>query len=168
MIKPVPAFLAVAAVAAFALAGCSSSGTRPPAATATSDPAATFPVTEDGTTVAARPTRIVSLSPTATDMLYSIGAGAQVVAVDKNSDYFGAPTKFGNPAPASDAPRSFDAYKPNAEAIAAISPDLVVISDDEGKIKEQLTALKIPVYTAPAAVTINDTYAQESALGALT
>src|SRR5439155_23643930 len=33
------------------------------------------------------PKRIVSLSPTATEMLYAIGAGKQVVAVDDQSNY---------------------------------------------------------------------------------
>src|SRR4030088_2638519 len=46
-----------------------------------------FPVTihqGDGSsiTLSARPIRIVSLSPTATEMLFAIGAGKQVVAVD--------------------------------------------------------------------------------------
>ena len=34
-----------------------------------------------------RPDRIVSLSPTATEMLFAIDAGDQVVAVDDQSDY---------------------------------------------------------------------------------
>lgn len=38
-------------------------------------------------TVEARPVAIVSLSPTATEMLWAIGAGEQVVAVDDQSDY---------------------------------------------------------------------------------
>ena len=38
-------------------------------------------------TVAKRPTRIVSISPTATESLFAIGAGKQVVAVDDQSDY---------------------------------------------------------------------------------
>ena len=38
-------------------------------------------------TITAKPTRIVSLSPTATEDLYAVGAGPQVVAVDKDSDY---------------------------------------------------------------------------------
>ena len=168
MIRPALTSIAALAIAAAALTGCSSSSTVTPAAPSTAAASETFPVTQDGTTVTAKPTHIVSLSPTATDVLFSIGAGAQVVAVDKNSDYFGSPTTFGNAAPAQTPPANLDAFKPNAEAIAALSPDLVVISNDENKVQEQLTALKIPVYVAPAAVTIDDTYKQETALGALT
>ena len=66
---------------------------------------------------AAQPRRIVSLSPTSTEMLFAIGAGGQVVAVDSNSNY------------PEDAPKTeLSAYEPNLEAIAAYKPDLVVNS----------------------------------------
>jgi iron complex transport system substrate-binding protein len=152
---------ATLALAAATLAGCGSGKAASPAgpAPSTSDTTdtGTFPVTVDGTTLTAKPARIVSLSPTATDMLFAIGAGPQVVAVDLNSHY-----------PATAPKGDLDAYKPSAEAISAKNPDLVVLSNDTNKIQEQLTALKIPVYLAPAANTLDDTYHQETALGALT
>ncbi|HEY1487716.1 MAG TPA: ABC transporter substrate-binding protein [Micromonosporaceae bacterium] len=146
-------------MATLALTGCASStrAAAPATPAAASTAAATFPATAGGTTVAAKPTHIISLSATATDMLYAIGAGSQVTAVDTNSDYPSAAPKG-----------TLDSYKPNVEAIAKDSPDLVVISDDENKIKESLTTLKVPVYVAPAAVTIADTYQQLTDLGALT
>nr|BFE77264.1 hypothetical protein GCM10020092_105650 [Actinoplanes digitatis] len=99
----------------------------------------------------------MSLAPTATEMLFAIGAGPQVTAVDDQSTY-----------PA-DAPKSeLSGFKPNAEAIAAKNPDLVVLSDDLNKIVDQLTKLKIPVLLAPAAKTLDDTYRQIDELGALT
>ncbi|NJC68695.1 ABC transporter substrate-binding protein [Planosporangium thailandense] len=98
--------------------------------------------------------RIVSLSPTATEMLYAIGAGKQVVAVDDQSDY-----------PAGVPKTDLSGLKPNAEAIASRNPDLVVVSDDTDKIVEQLKQLKIDVYVAPAAKTLDDTYAQLTELG---
>ena len=53
------------------------------------------------------PQRIVSLSPVHTEMLFAIGAGAQVVAVDELSNYPAA------------APRTtLSGYTPNAEAVA--------------------------------------------------
>jgi iron complex transport system substrate-binding protein len=107
--------------------------------------------------LAGRPEKIVSLSPTATEMLFAIGAGEQVTAVDDQSNH-----------PA-DAPKTdLSGFKPNAEAIAGRQPDLVVIANDTDKIKDQLTALKIPVYHAAAAVTLEDTYRQLADLGALT
>jgi iron complex transport system substrate-binding protein len=104
-----------------------------------------------------RPARIVSLSPTATEMLYAIGAGRQVVAVDDQSNY-----------PAGVPKTDLSGVKPNAEAIAGRDPDLVVISNDIDKIAEQLGKLKIQVYLAPAATTIGDTYAELTRLGELT
>jgi iron complex transport system substrate-binding protein len=139
------------------LAGCGKSGS--PAATPSSATGAapSFPATAGGVTLARRPTHIVSLTPTGTEMLFAIGAGTQVTAVDDQSNY-----------PA-DAPKTtLSGYQPNAEAIAARSPDLVVISDDSNKIKDQLTALKIPVYVMPAATSLDDTYSELAALGTLT
>ena len=169
MRRPVPtiasaAVLSALTLAGVGLAGCGSSGSTnaTPAASAPSSESVTYPVTEDGTTLAAKPTHIISMSPTATDMLFTIGAGSQVISVDKNSDFFGA-----NPPP-TPPPADIDAFQPNAETIAAKSPDLVVLSNDTNKIKEALVKLKIPVYMAPAAMTIDDTYHQMTALGALT
>ena len=104
--------------------------------------AAAFPVTVGDVTLSQKPTHIVSLSPTATDMLFAIGAGTQVVATDKNSD----DSDFHGQA--KPAKTDLDSYTPSAEAIAATNPDLVVISNDTNKIKDQLTTLKIPVYVA--------------------
>jgi iron complex transport system substrate-binding protein len=162
MKRPAPAALAMITIAALALAGCASSTTAKTAPSSAPSTAAVFPVTVDGTTVTAKPTHIVSLSATATDMLFAVGAGSQVVAVDKYSDY------FGDPKPATTPPANLDASNPSAEAISALGADLVVIANDTNKIQEQLTKLNIPVYLAPAAVTIDDTYKQETALGALT
>src|SRR5690242_12576136 len=80
-----------------------------------------FPVTikaANGTvTLPSKPLRIVSLSPTATEDLFAIGAGPQVIAVDDQSNY-----------PANAPKTKLSGYTPNAEAIAAYKPDLVVAS----------------------------------------
>jgi iron complex transport system substrate-binding protein len=105
--------------------------------------------------------KIVSLSPTATEMLYAIGAGDQVVAVDSLSTY-----------PAEVAPKvtKISAYEPSAEAILAYEPDVVLISNDMNKITEQLTSADpdIKVWTGAAAASLDDVYAQINELGALT
>ncbi len=116
-----------------------------------------FPVTVGAVTLAKRPEKIVSLSPVGTEMLWAVGAGPQVTAVDTNSTYPpGVPTS------------ELSAYQPNAEAIAAKSPDLVLVSTDINKIVDQLTALQVPVLMIPAAKTMDDTYTQLTDLGAAT
>jgi iron complex transport system substrate-binding protein len=101
--------------------------------------------------------RIVSLSPTATEMLFAIGAGSQVAAVDSNSNY------------PKEAPRTdLSAYQPNLEAIAGYEPDLVVYSDDPGELAAGLGKLAIPALAEPAAKSLDDTYAQIGQLGRAT
>lgn len=159
MSRRTSAFLtAVLAAAAVALGACAdNSGDRPTDPAGASGAATSYPVTVGNVTLAKRPEKIVSLAPTATEMLFAIGAGKQVTAVDDNSNY-----------PA-EAPRSdLSGFTPNAEAIAAKTPDLVVISNDINKITDQLTKLKIPVYLASAAKTLDDTYRQLRELGQLT
>jgi iron complex transport system substrate-binding protein len=104
-----------------------------------------------------QPGRIVSLSPTATEMLFAIGAGGQVVAVDSNSNY-----------PAEAPKTDLSAYQPNIEAIAGYKPDLVVYSDDPGELKAGLDKLTIPALQQPAATKLDDTYAQLDQLGRAT
>jgi iron complex transport system substrate-binding protein len=121
---------------------------------------ALFPVTIDTAagriTIAHRPTRVVSLSPTATEDLFAIGAGHQVIAVDDDSDY------------PKDAPRtSLSGYTPNVEAIAHYRPDLVVISDDTALV-QSLGKLGIPVLYQPAAANLAGAYAEIDQLGTAT
>jgi iron complex transport system substrate-binding protein len=90
-------------------------------------------------------------------MLYAIGAGRQVKAVDSLSDY-----------PAGAPVTKLSAYQPNAEAVAGYKPDLVIISNDINGIAAKLTALSIPVLDLPAASTVADVYAEFTELGAAT
>jgi iron complex transport system substrate-binding protein len=103
------------------------------------------------------PQKIVSLSPSATEMLFAIGAGPQVVAVDEYSNY-----------PVSVPKTNLSGFTPNAEAIAAKTPDLVVLNADNKGIVAQLTNLKIKTHLAPAAKTVDDTYRQIKELGDIT
>jgi len=141
---------------AFGLAACSTGngGSATPSATPTG---AAYPVTVGGVTLDKQPTKIVSLGPTATEMLYAVNAGTQVVAVDDQSNY-----------PAGVPKTDLSAFKPNAEAIAAKNPDLVVLTNDSDKIVDQLKALKIPTFLVPAAKTIDEAYAEITDLGKLT
>lgn len=103
------------------------------------------------------PDRIVSLSPTATEMLFAIGAGDQVVAVDLFSNY---------PDEAPDG--TLDGFVPDLEAIVATEPELVVTQGLPEDVEAGLTELGIAVLTQPAAASIDDVYAQITELGDVT
>lgn len=106
---------------------------------------------------AAAPKRIVSLSPSATETLFAIGAGRQVVAVDELSDY---PRR---------APRTkLSGYTPNVEAIAAYRPDLVVLVFDAGDTVAGLRRLGIRTVVQPAPVNLEQAYRRIRLLGAVT
>ena len=106
------------------------------------------------------PQRIVSLSPSATEDLFAIGAAHQVVAVDDNSNFpVGVPTT------------KLSSFNPNSEAIAKYRPDLVVIQVNSTKgtvVAKQLRALKIKVYVEKTPKDLSGLYSEISDLGALT
>lgn len=68
-------------------------------------------------TLAQPPQRIVSLAPHITELIYAVGASAQLVGADSASDY---------PAAAKNLPRIGDYSRVNFERIAALNPDLIV------------------------------------------
>lgn len=145
-------------VLALSLSACrSSSGLETTERTSPPTPS-DFPVTLEAPNgplvIEEAPTAILSLSAPATESLFAIGAGDQVVAVDDTSNY---PEE----APITD----LSAYEPNIEAIAAYEPDLVIASDDLGDLVSSLDKLSIPVLLQPAATSIEDTYAQIEQLG---
>ena len=103
------------------------------------------------------PTRILSLSASATQMLYAIGAGRQVVGVDKYSTW-----------PPS-APRTkLTGYEQSAEAYLYLHPDLVVFAFSEGSLIAQLGKLHIRALLLPPAATMAQVDAQLAELGQVT
>ena len=106
------------------------------------------------------PKRIISLSPSATEDLFSIGAGNQVVAVDDNSNF---PTS---------APKSkLSSFNPSAEAIAKYRPDFVVIQASATKsaaVVKQLRDLKIKVFIENTPTDLTGLYGELNALGVAT
>jgi iron complex transport system substrate-binding protein len=119
-----------------------------------------FPVTvhaaNGDVVIKKRPVRVVSLSPSATEDLFAVGAGAQVIAVDDQSDY---PKR---------APRTnLSGFRPNTEAIASYNPDLVVISNDGG-LAASLEKLGITVLLEPAPNTIAEAYDEVRQIGKAT
>lgn len=143
------------------LVACASSSSSSSTAASSPSAAPAFPVTIEAAngpvTIESAPTKVVSISPTATEMLFAIGAGDQVVAADSYSDY-----------PAAAPTTDLSAYEPNVEAIAAYDPDLVVYSDDLGDLQKSLDKLHIPALQQPAAAAIDDVYAQLEQLGQAT
>jgi iron complex transport system substrate-binding protein len=108
-------------------------------------------------TIGEEPASIVSLSPTATEMLWEVGAGDQVVAVDDQSDYpKGVPTT------------RLSGYEPNVEAVLEYEPDLVVAADDTGDLVANLEKAHVPTLLLPAAEDLEETYSQMERVGAAT
>ena len=136
--------LALCAAAALAIAACGSDDN--PAADATDSETSTVE-------------RVVSLSATHTEIMFAIGAGDLLVAVDEFSDH---------PAEALELPRELSGYEPNIEAIAGYEPDLVLIGGDFTGLGEQLETVGITSWDGPAAQTLDDVYAQIADLGAIT
>jgi len=91
---------------------------------------------------AARPARIVSLSPSTTEILHGVGAFDRVVAV---SDYCTFPPEVAG------LPRVGGWSNPNLEQIASLRPDLVVFSDQQAQfIKDRVEALGVRTLAVPA------------------
>ena len=116
----------------------------------------------------AAPSCIVSLSPTATETLYAIGAGKQVQAVDTDSDF-----------PTTGLPKKrINGLSPSVEAVIGIcktsaahpsaKPDLVVISYDANEIQQKLKAVGVKVLNQEPPSTLAGALSQIEQLGALT
>jgi iron complex transport system substrate-binding protein len=106
------------------------------------------------------PKRIISLSPSATEILYAIGSGKQVIAVDDLSNY------------PSEAPMTkLSAFNPNVEALLNYKPDLIILNADATKaleVKAALEKLKIKVFLESAPKTLREAYLEITALGRAT
>jgi iron complex transport system substrate-binding protein len=98
-----------------------------------------FPVTITDDTgleveIEAQPAAIVALSPSFVEVLFAIGAGDAVAAVDENSDY---------PAEAEALPK-VSGFEPSLEGIVAMEPDLVLMSFDPSGLQASLADVGIP------------------------
>mgnify|MGYP006268370893 CR=1 FL=1 len=143
-------FVAFACVAVAACAVQTPASAAPP-----------FPVTVTSggyiTTIAKQPKHIVVLTPSGTEILFGIGAGRQVAAVDSLSNY-----------PATAPKTDLSAFTPSAESIAVYKPDLVVMSVDAVKsvdVRSGLIKLGIPVFMEKAPTNTNGAYAEMLLLG---
>jgi len=90
------------------------------------------------------PARIISLAPNITEILYDLGLEDRVVAVTSYCNY---------PPRVEEKPRVGGFSNPSLEAIVAMRPDLVIMTDDGNprEISERLRKLSIPFYVFRAA-----------------
>jgi cobalamin transport system substrate-binding protein len=102
------------------------------------------------------PERVVSLSPTHTEIMFAIGADDLLVAVDDFSNY---------PIEALELPHELSGFEPNVEAIAEYEPDLVLTGGDFTGLGTQLTDLGIDWWDGPAPFTVDEIYTQIEELG---
>ena len=86
----------------------------------------------------APPSRIVSLVPAATEMLFAIGAGPRVVAV---SSYDHEPSEVER------LPRVGALLDPDLERILGLRPDLVVVYGTQHDLQQQLSRAAIPAFS---------------------
>jgi iron complex transport system substrate-binding protein len=135
--------------------------TPAPSDSSTSTIAVAFPITIETAngpvTIEERPARIVSISPTSTEVLFAIGAGEQVVAVDSLSNY-----------PESAPVTELSAFTPSVEAIIAQDPDLVFLSYDPADIVAGLAAVGIPAIVHGTPAGLDDAFTQWEQVGAAT
>jgi iron complex transport system substrate-binding protein len=167
--KRLCAAVAAAVAAVTALAGCSSAGNSTAAAASAVAPAAPtptssliphWPVTVNAAngavTIKGMPQRIVSLDPTATEDLYAVGAGTQVVAVDSHSNFPpGAPVT------------SLSDVTPSVGEIAKYHPSLVISQNHAGLVSA-LNKLGIAVLIEPEVFNLRDAYQQIEGIGLAT
>jgi iron complex transport system substrate-binding protein len=80
------------------------------------------------------PQRIVSTTPSITELLFALGLGDRVVGVTRYCHY---------PPEALQKPKIGDFINPNLEAIAALRPDLVIIQSNPVRLAERMSALHL-------------------------
>jgi ABC-type Fe3+-hydroxamate transport system substrate-binding protein len=92
---------------------------------------------------AATPSRIISLAPNTTEILFALGLGDRVVGVTTFCDY---------PEEAKKKPKIGGMSNPSLEAIVTLKPDLVVLTTDGNprEVEERLRSMKISTYVFTA------------------
>ncbi|MCK9485818.1 MAG: helical backbone metal receptor [Dehalococcoidia bacterium] len=123
-------------------------------------PASIEAVDDTGTTLVLESPaqRIVSHSPGATEILFALGAGPQVVAADEFSDY---------PAEAAALPKVAYA-SPDPEQTASHDPDLIIFSGNQNYSQEQFRGLGLPVFYLPEPTDLRGVMEHIRVLGLLT
>lgn len=87
-----------------------------------------------------KPQRIVSTAPSITETIFALGIGDRVVGVSQFCNY---------PPEVQKLPKVGSYIKPDAEAIARLAPDLVVLQRGSGELTGRLNALHIAFLEVP-------------------
>jgi iron complex transport system substrate-binding protein len=148
---------ALSVALAASVTACGASSPAPKASGTSGAFPATVAISGSSVTIPSKPLRILSLSPSATEMLYAMGAGSQVAGVDKYSAW-----------PAN-APRTqLTGYETSAEDYLPTHPDLVILAFDTSHLVAQLTKLGIPTLLLAPPTTLAGAEQQLTLLGRAT
>jgi iron complex transport system substrate-binding protein len=85
----------------------------------------------------APPSRIISLIPAVTEMLFAVGVGPQVVAVSSFDEY---------PPQVKGLPRVGALLDPDLERILSLRPDLVIVYESQVDLRQQLERAAVPMF----------------------
>lgn len=147
------------------LAACGGESSPPATNTTATSASAGFPVTITDSanrqvTIPAPPQRIVVLAPSQVEVLFALGVGDRVVAVEKNTDFPPEAAKL----------KKIAAYpSPNLEEVTALNPDLVVVSfTPESQKVPEMERLGLRVIFLAAPSTVNGVFEQIEKLGKAT
>ena len=104
----------------------------------------------------AEPQRIVSTSPSITEVLFALGLGPRVVGVSNYCEY---------PPQVKDLPKVGTFLRPDPELIARLRPDLVILHKFPNDLTDRLDALHIP-YAVADQGGLTDAYTEIQQIGA--
>ncbi len=102
-----------------------------------------------------KPLRIVSTAPSITETLFALGVGDKVVGVSQFCNY---------PPEVKKLPTVGSYISPDAEAIARLTPDLVVLEQNARELGERLNALHIAFIEVPH-TTLEDIFTEIQLIG---
>ena len=102
-----------------------------------------------------QPQRIISTSPSITEMLFELGLQDRIVAVTDFCIY---------PEEACLLPSIGGVLNPDIETIVSLAPDLIILQSDSAKVKKNIKSLGIPTFSIKVR-TISDIFESINRLG---
>lgn len=99
--------------------------------------------------------RIITLTPSFTEIVFALGRGGEIVGVDQYSDF---------PPEASQLPRMGSFLTPNVEAITAAAPDVVLLDAVQSDARRALESVGVHAVALPV-LTVDDVHAAITMVG---